>query len=119
MEAGADMIFPEALRTKDEFQFASSRIKAPLIANMTEFGKTPYLKASDFGNMGYRFVLFPATTLRSSLKAVEETLIELKDNGTQMKMIYNNLVKTRKELQDLIRYKEWKELMKKDSEYNR
>ncbi|MCS6897264.1 MAG: isocitrate lyase/phosphoenolpyruvate mutase family protein, partial [Nitrospira sp.] len=76
VEAGADMIFPEALESADEFrrfarQLAGEGCKVPLVANMTEFGKTPYLSAAEFENLGYRLVLFPVTALRVAAKAVE------------------------------------------------
>lgn len=116
VEAGADAVFPEALESAEEFRaFASelSRegVKVPLVANMTEFGKTPYLSASEFESLGYRLVLFPVTTLRAAAKAIEETLTELKSRGTQRAMLPRML--TRQQLYDLLRYAEYE---KRDKE---
>jgi methylisocitrate lyase len=112
-EAGADIIFPEALQTKEEFEYVAKRVKAPLIANMTEYGKTPYFTAKEFRKMGYYLVLFPVTTLRASLKTAEEVLIELKKFGTQKRFVNEGRMKTRKELQELIRYDEWEAMINK------
>jgi methylisocitrate lyase len=113
LEAGADIIFPEALQTKEEFEYVAKRVKAPLIANMTEYGKTPYFTAKEFRKMGYYLVLFPVTTLRASLKTAEEVLIELKKFGTQKRFVNEGRMKTRKELQELIRYDEWEAMINK------
>ncbi len=113
VEAGADMIFPEALKTKEEFEHVAKKIKVPLLANMTEYGKTPYMTAEEFEKMGYRFVIFPVTTLRTSLKTAEDVLIELKNKGTQRNLVDDGKVKTRKELQELIRYSEWEDMINK------
>ena len=83
IDAGADAIFPEALESADEFrafarQLAKEGGKAPLVANMTEFGKTPYLSVGEFEDLGYRLVLFPVTALRMATKAIEQMLAELK-----------------------------------------
>jgi methylisocitrate lyase len=112
-EAGADVIFPEALKTKEEFEYVAKMVKAPLIANMTEYGKTPYFTAKEFRKMGYYLVLFPVTTLRASLKTAEEVLIELKKFGTQKRFVNEGRMKTRKELQELIRYDEWEAMINK------
>lgn len=102
-DAGADMIFPEALETEGEFsEFARAVPGIPLMANMTEFGRTPYLSLEEFKRMGYRVVVFPVSTLRIAMKAVEEFLTGLKNSGTQKDFI--GRMQTRKELYDLIRY---------------
>lgn len=102
-DAGADMIFPEALETEGEFsEFARAVPGIPLMANMTEFGRTPYLSLEEFKQMGYRVVVFPVSTLRIAMKAVEEFLTGLKNSGTQKDFI--GRMQTRKELYDLIRY---------------
>ena len=108
-EAGADALFPEALQSADEFhQFAremqSAGIRVPLVANMTEFGKTPLLSCAEFASMGYRAVLFPVTTLRTALRAIEGLLAELKLFGTQRDWLHHMM--TRQELYGLLRYPE-------------
>ncbi|HJT22821.1 MAG TPA: methylisocitrate lyase [Nitrospira sp.] len=107
VEAGADALFPEALESADEFRtFANEMKKAgitvPLIANMTEFGKTPLLTCAEFESMGYRGVLFPVTALRTALRAIGELLSELKLFGTQRDWLHHMM--TRQELYDLLRY---------------
>ncbi len=74
VEAGADMIFPEALETPDEFGRFAQAVNVPLIANMTEFGKSPLLSSAELAKLGYAAVLFPVTTLRVAMKAVESAL---------------------------------------------
>ena len=110
VEAGADAVFPEALETAEEFRaFAQSLskegVKAPLVANMTEFGRTPYLTAKEFEDLGYRVVLFPVTALRVTTKAVEALLIELKTLGTQRDSL--GKMHTRQQLYDLLKYSDY------------
>ncbi len=110
VEAGADAVFPEALESAEEFRaFAQSLSKegvnAPLVANMTEFGKTPYLTAKEFEDLGYRVVLFPVTALRMATKAVEALLIELKTFGTQRGSL--GKMHTRQQLYDLLNYADY------------
>ena len=119
VDAGADAIFPEALESAEEFrtfaeQFGKAGTKVPLVANMTEFGKTPYLHVHDFEELGYRIVLFPVTALRMASKAVEVMLTELKSAGTQQGFL--SRMQTREQLYDLLQYadyerrnKEWYE----------
>ncbi len=71
VEAGADAIFPEALQGETEFKALSEAVNAPLLANMTEFGKTPYYQALEFEQMGYDMVIYPVTSLRVAAKAYE------------------------------------------------
>ena len=87
LEAGADMIFPDALETKSDFVKFARNTKAPLIANMTEFGKTPYLTVPQYASMGYKCVLFPVTAFRSAMKASEEALQEIKRGGSQRRFL--------------------------------
>ena len=110
VEAGADAIFPEALESAEEFrtfakQLARHGAKVPLVANMTEFGKTPYLSSSEFEDLGYRLVLFPVTALRVTTKAVEQTLRELKDHGSQRDLL--GQMHTRQQLYELLQYEEY------------
>jgi methylisocitrate lyase len=111
-DAGADVIFPEALESLDEFRLFAERLaKAglglPLLANMTEFGRTPYLNVKDFEEAGYRLVLFPVTALRVAAKAVETMLQALKARGSQRDSADKML--TRQELYDLLGYHEYEE----------
>jgi len=103
-EAGADVIFPEALESMSEFQKFAAKVKTPLMANMTEFGKTPYITVNEFKEIGYPIVLFPMTAFRIGLKAMEGALIELKEKGTQKGFLKE--MQTRKELYKLIGYDE-------------
>ena len=96
LNAGADAIFPEAMETEDEFAEFARRIKAPLLANMTEFGKSPLLTVRRLGEMGYRLVIFPQTAFRIAMKAEEQALRELKERGTQRGSLKR--MQTRKEL---------------------
>ncbi len=103
VEAGADIIFPEALTTEEEFaEFARELKGVPLLANMTEFGKTPYIPASKFFELGYQIVIFPVTTLRMALKAVQTALTTIKEMGTQQSILDQML--TRKDLYEIINY---------------
>jgi methylisocitrate lyase len=102
LRAGADMIFPEALESEEEFREFAKKVQAPLLANMTEFGKTPYITASRFGAMGYKVVIFPVTGLRAMLKAVQETFRELKTRGTQRDWLERMM--TREQVYELIDY---------------
>ncbi|MDH4100773.1 MAG: methylisocitrate lyase [Nitrospirota bacterium] len=103
IDAGADMIFPEALENRDEFAEFARQVKAPLMANMTEFGRTAYLPADEFFAMGYRVVIFPMTAFRVAMKAVEDTYRELREKGTQKRLL--DRMQTRQELYDLLGYK--------------
>ena len=102
-KAGADVIFPEALESKREFEIFAKEVKTPLMANMTEFGKTPYMSVREFEDMGYSIVIFPLTAFRVAMKAVEETLTELRETGTQKGFI--DRMQTREELYSLLGYK--------------
>ncbi|MFI5404377.1 MAG: methylisocitrate lyase [Candidatus Gagatemarchaeaceae archaeon] len=113
-KAGADMIFPEALEGRDEFAEFRRKVSLPLMANMTEFGKTPYMKVADFEELGYNLVIFPVTAFRAMMKAVRETFRELKSKGTQ-KGILGSLM-TRAEFYDLIDYYEYETADKKASD---
>jgi len=114
LKAGADAIFPEAMESKEEFGEFARKVKAPLLANMTEFGKSPLLSAAELQALGYRMVIFPVTALRVALKAVEETYRELREKGTQAALLPR--MKTRQELYDIIGYASYE---KKDAEIAR
>lgn len=100
--AGADWIFPEALATREEFQCFARSINVPLVANMTEFGKSPMLKFEELASMGYRAVLYPVTLLRVAMKAAETALTLLAADGSQQEML--DLMQTRQELYELLDY---------------
>src|SRR5205807_1123954 len=86
-EAGADAIFPEALQSAEEFRDFAKEIKAPLMANMTEFGKSPLLSFKELSDFGYKMVIFPQSAFRVSMKASEEFLRALKKSGTQKDLV--------------------------------
>ena len=111
LEAGADVIFPEALESKEEFIMFKKEVTVPLLANMTEFGKTPYFTVSEFEDMGCSMVIFPLTAFRVMLKTVKDILGKLKTEGTQKELIEKML--TRKELYELIGYKDYEGMDKK------
>lgn len=83
VKAGADAIFPEALQSEEEFRLFNSKVNAPLLANMTEFGKTPYYSAEEFANMGFQMVIYPVTSLRVAAKAYENVFTLIKETGSQ------------------------------------
>ena len=102
LAAGADWIFPEALATREEFKSFAEAVDVPLVANMTEFGKSPLLNFDDLAAMGYRVVLYPVTLLRVAMKAIESTLSLLAADGSQRELL--DLMQTREELYDLLDY---------------
>src|ERR1700734_1780391 len=84
LQAGADAIFPEALNTAEMFSEFASRVDAPLLANMTEFGRTPFFTAGEFRDMGYKMVIWPVSSLRMANKAQAELYAAIcRDGGTQ------------------------------------
>ena len=102
LAAGADAIFPEALQNEQEFRDFAKEVKAPLLANMTEFGKSPLLSLAQLAELGYRMVIYPQTALRVSMFAAGQMLRDLKTSGTQAGWI--DRMQTRKELYDLLGY---------------
>jgi len=107
LEAGADVIFPEALESEEEFAEFASRIKAPLLANMTEFGKSPLIEASKLESMGYKLVIYPVTLLRVAMYSMKKALSLLREKGGQRELVPEMF--TRKELYELIGYHEYEE----------
>ena len=104
-DAGADWLFPEALRSRDEFrqvgdEFAS--LNTPLLANMTEFGVSPLVALEDLSAMGFSAALYPVTLMRIAMKAMEAGLGMIADEGTQENLL--DLMQTREELYDLLDY---------------
>ncbi len=102
LAAGADAIFPEALQSAEEFRDFAKEIDLPLLANMTEFGKSPLLTFEQLADFGYRMVIFPQSAFRVSMKASEKFFAALKKTGTQSDWI--DKMQTRQELYDLLDY---------------
>ncbi|MCW6158356.1 MAG: methylisocitrate lyase [Thermoplasmatales archaeon] len=109
--AGADGIFPEALESEEEFKEFAKKVKGILLANMTEFGKSPLLSAKELEKLGYRIVIFPLTAFRGALKKIDEIYSDLSKKGTQREFISNMM--SRKEYYDLINYSSYEDEDKK------
>lgn len=107
VKAGADIIFPEALTSEEEFKEFARKISVPLLANMTEFGKTPYYTVDQFKEWGYKLIIFPVTLLRISLGAMREALRVIRGRGTQRDILGKMM--TRQEFYDLIGYSKYEE----------
>ncbi len=105
--AGADMIFPEALENADEFGRFAKDSPGLLLANMTEFGKSPNLNGDELGQLGYRMIIFPVTSLRVALKAVEDLFAGLAKSGSQRDFLSKML--TRADLYQLLNYSGFEE----------
>ncbi len=108
LEAGADAIFPEALTSRDDFARFAEAVKAPLLANMTEFGRTPYLSAAEFEALGYQMIIWPASSLRVAAKAVAELYATIRRDGGTTAML--DRMQTRAELYAAIRLAEYEAL---------
>jgi len=110
LAAGADAIFPEALQSADEFRDFGKEIDSPLMANMTEFGKSPLLTFDQLEEFGYRMIIFPQSAFRVAMKASEKFFRALKKAGSQKGWLAR--MQTRQELYDLLAYdpaaEEWK-----------
>jgi methylisocitrate lyase len=106
--AGADMIFPEALTTAEMFRRVAAEVDAPLLANMTEFGRTPYFTAKQFEEFGYRSVIFPVSSLRVAAKAVGDLYACIAREGSAASML--DKMQTRAELYETIGYSEYEAL---------
>src|SRR5438552_8176560 len=102
LQAGADAVFPEALESAQEFREFARRVRAPLLANMTEFGRSPLLSARQLGAMGYGMVIFPLTAFRVSMKAAARCLVDVKRRRTQRSWL--DRMQTREELYTLLDY---------------
>ncbi len=103
LDAGADGIFPEALETREEFERFARDVDTILLANMTEFGKTPYLPADEFGEMGYNIVILPVTLQRIAMKAMRNALRVIGSERSQRSIVDD--MQTRQELYDLLGYR--------------
>lgn len=105
VDSGAEMIFPEALQNEIEFEKFRKALPVPLLANMTEFGKSKLLDKKTLESLGYNLVIYPVTLLRLAMKAMEEGLRQIKSSGTQEGVI--DKMQTRKELYELTRYEDY------------
>jgi methylisocitrate lyase len=108
LRAGADAIFPEALTTAEMFREFARRVPAPLLANMTEFGRTPFFTAAEFEAMGYKMVIWPVSSLRVANKAQAELYDAIRRDGGTHRMI--DRMQTRAELYATIGYHEYESL---------
>ena len=104
-DAGADMIFPEAMKDESEFEKIRKISKGYLLANMTEFGKSKLLNKSELEKLGYNLVIYPVTTQRLAMKNVEDGLRSIFRNGDQNNIIDN--MQTRKRLYELVEYEKY------------
>ncbi|ELK47758.1 methylisocitrate lyase [Halobacillus sp. BAB-2008] len=111
VKAGADAVFPEALTSEEDFKKASDAIHAPLLANMTEFGKTPYFTGEDFEAFGMNMVIYPVTSLRVAAKAYERIFTEILTQDTQKHKLSD--MQSREELYETINYYDYEALDKK------
>lgn len=105
VDAGADAIFPEAMQGAAEFETFRKSIDVPMLANMTEFGKSPLLSADELESIGYDIVIYPVTTLRVAMGAIGRGLGEIVRSGTQSGLVQE--MQTRADLYELIRYEEY------------
>lgn len=96
--AGADVIFPEALTSREMFADFRKRVSVPLLANMTEFGKSPWISDAEYAELGYALVLHPATTFRLAARAIKEALIEMKRYGNQETLVRDGKLMPRGEI---------------------
>lgn len=100
VEAGADIVFPEAMKTIEDFEYVRKRVNAPILANMTEFGKTDYIHVDDFNKIGINYVLYPVTSLRAAAFNTKKVYEYVRDNGSQQGFL--DALQTRKDLYDVL-----------------
>jgi methylisocitrate lyase len=112
LKAGADVVFPEALESREEFAGFRRAVEAPLLANMTEFGRSPLLTVAELSELGYRIALFPVTTFRAAIKAAERALEGIHRSGSQAEIL--DSMQSRAELYDLLGYEGYQ---KRDEAY--
>ncbi len=105
VDAGAEMIFPEALQDEKEFEAFRKAVKVPLLANMTEFGKGKLYTKTELSNLGYNLVIYPVTTFRLAMGNTEKGLNIIKETGSQEKAL--DLMQTRKDLYALTAYEDY------------
>jgi methylisocitrate lyase len=107
VDAGADMIFPEAMKDESEFEAFRKAVDVPLLANMTEFGKSRLLNKSELESLGYNMVIYPVTTQRLAMYAVEHGLDTIKSTGSQEAAV--DKMQTRKRLYEVLHYEDYNE----------
>jgi methylisocitrate lyase len=107
VEAGADMIFAEALTTLEEYQQFTDTIKVPVLANLTEFGKTPMFTTDELGEVGIRMALYPLTAFRAMSKTALDVYTNLRANGTQSADLER--MQTRTELYEVLGYQAYED----------
>jgi methylisocitrate lyase len=108
LQAGADAIFPEAMTSAEMFREFARRVDAPLLANMTEFGRTPFFTAAEFEEMGYRMVIWPVSALRIAARAQEELYAAIRRDGGTQNMVER--MQTRTQLYATIGYHDYEAL---------
>ncbi len=111
IDAGAEIIFPEALADEKDFEKVRKELSCYLLANMTEFGKTKLLNYKQLENLGYNIVIYPVTTQRLAMKNVEDGLRDIYSNGHQNNII--SKMQTRKRLYELVEYEKYNSLDEK------
>ena len=114
-DAGADIIFPEAMKNEKEFEQIRKNSKVNLLANMTEFGKSKLLSANELENLGYNIVIYPVTTQRLAMKSVEDGLRAIMNDGHQNNVI--DKMQTRKRLYELVEYEKYNTPDKKITDF--
>ena len=107
VEAGADMIFAEALVTLDEYRQFTSAVRAPVLANITEFGKTPLFTVAELASVGVGLVLYPLSAFRAMSRAAEQVYAAIRTQGTQKSAI--DTMQTRAELYEVLGYHEYEQ----------
>jgi methylisocitrate lyase len=115
-DAGADMIFPEAMKDEKEFESVRKNSKKFLLANMTEFGKSKLLNKSELENLGYNVVIYPVTTQRLAMKSVEDGLKSIFNSGDQNNIL--DKMQTRKRLYELVEYEKYNTPDKKITDFS-
>ncbi len=111
IDAGAEIVFPEALKDETEFEKVRKSLDCYLLANMTEFGKSKLLNFRELENLGYNIVIYPVTTQRLAMKSVEDGLRAIFDDGHQNNLI--DRMQTRKRLYELVEYEKYNSLDEK------
>jgi methylisocitrate lyase len=111
VEAGADMIFAEALKTLDEYRQFTSTLRVPVLANLTEFGQTPLFTVTELGSVGVKLVLYPLSAFRAMSRAALAVYGAIRKDGTQKNVI--DLMQTRSELYEVLGYHEYEQQLDK------
>jgi methylisocitrate lyase len=105
VEAGADMIFAEALKSLDEYRQFAAALRVPVLANITEFGQTPLFTVAELGGAGVRLVLYPLSAFRAAAKATTVVYGAIRKQGTQQSVV--DSMQTRAELYDVLGYHQY------------